>query len=165
MISCYQFGNMAIYEKYPIMTMKTKTTFGIAMVAGLLMGFAVIPVDNVFAEKAVVDEITSSFSGADFFHNVEGTAKIVTHDDWSQVLQFDDNFKSTSGPDVYVYLASDDRASEFVSLGKIQSSDGSQEYVIPPGTDLNKYNKILIWCQSFGVLFGTADLPPYTASP
>ena len=43
---------MAIYEKYSTMTMKTKTTFGIVMVAGLLMGFAAIPVDNVFAEKS-----------------------------------------------------------------------------------------------------------------
>ena len=144
--------------------MKT-TTFGIAVIAALFMGVATIPTENAFAEKAVVDKISSSFNRADFIHNAEGTAKVITHDDWSQVLQFGDDFKSTPGPDVYVYLATDDKASDFVSLGVIQANDGSQQYVIPPGTDLNKYDKVLIWCQAFGVLFGTADLPEYTASP
>ena len=145
--------------------MKTKQTFGIAMITALFMGVTAIPIESAFAETAVVDEISSNFKGADFFHNAEGTAKVIIHDDNSQVLQFGDDFKSTPGPDVYVYLATDDRASDFVSLGKIQYNDGAQEYVIPAGTDLNKYDKILIWCQAFGVLFGTADLPEYTASP
>ena len=94
----------------------------------------------------------------EFFHNAEGTVTLVTGDDGTQVLQFGDNFKSTPGPDIYVYLATDDRASDFVSLGKIQHNDGAQAYEIPVGIDLSKYDKILIWCQAFGVLFGTADL-------
>ena len=142
-----------------------KTTFGIAMIAAFfIMGVASIPTDNAFAEKAAVNEITSSFTRADFFHNTEGTAKVITYDDGSQILQFESNFKSTPGPDIYVYLATDKQASGFVSLGKIQHNDGSQEYVIPVGTDLNKYDKVLIWCQAFGVLFGSADLPEYTTN-
>ena len=149
--------------------MKTKTTtLGIAMIAALFMSVTSIPTEDVFAEKVtttlVVDEISSNFNRADFSHNTEETAKVITCDDWSQVLQFGDDFKSTPGPDIYVYLATDDKASEFVSLGVIQSNDGAQEYVIPPGTDLNKYDKVLIWCQAFGVLFGTSDLPEYVAS-
>ena len=145
--------------------MKMKTTFGIAVIAILFMGIAAIPADSAFAEKTIVDEIASSFERADFFHNTEGTAKVITHDDGSQVLQFGSNFKSTPGPDIYVYLATDKQASDFVSLGKIQHNDGAQEYEIPAGTDLNKYDKVLIWCQAFGVLFGSADLPEYTANP
>ena len=138
--------------------MKTKQTFGIAMLAVLVAGVTTTPFDNAFAEKTISNEISGEFKGADFFHNAEGTATLVTHDDETQVLQFGDNFKSTPGPDIYVYLATDDKASDFVSLGKIQYNDGAQEYVIPAGTDLNKYDKVLIWCQAFGVLFGTADL-------
>ena len=103
------------------------------MIAALFMGVAATPIENAFAEKAVVDEISSNFKGADFIHNAEGTAKVITHDDGSQVLQFGGDFKSTPGPDIYVYLATDDKASEFVSLGKIQFNDGAQEYVIPAG--------------------------------
>ena len=144
--------------------MKIKTTFGIAMIAALMMTVAVNQPNNAFAEKSVVDEITGSFKGADFIHNAEGIAKVVTYDDWSQVLQFGNNFKSTPGPDLYVYLATDTKATEFVDLGILQSSSGAQEYTIPVGTDLNKYDKILIWCKAFGVLFGSAELPEYTAS-
>ncbi len=145
--------------------MKTKTTFEIAMITALFMGVTTIPIENAFAEKTVVDEISSNFTRADFLHNAEGTVKVITHDDWSQVLQFGNDFKSTPGPDIYVYLATDNGALDFISLGKIQSNNGIQEYVIPPGTDLNKYDKVLIWCQPFGVLFGTADLPEYVTSP
>ena len=67
--------------------MKMNTTVGIGMIAALFMGVTVIPVDDVFAEKAIVDEIASSFKRADFIHNAEGTAKVITHDGWSQVLQ------------------------------------------------------------------------------
>ena len=128
------------------------------MIAALVMSVASTPIENAFAEKTVSAEISSTFKGADFLHNAEGTATIITREDDSQTLQFGDDFKSTPGPDVYVYLATDDRASEFVSLGKIQYNDGSQEYNIPVGTDLGKYDKVLIWCQAFGVLFGTAEL-------
>ena len=138
--------------------MKTKQTFGIAMITALVMSIAATPLDNAFAEKIIADEISNNFKGADFFHNAEGIVTLVTRDDGGQVLQFGDDFKSTPGPDIYVYIATDDKASDFVSLGKIQHNDGAQEYEIPSGTDLSKYDKILIWCQAFGVLFGTADL-------
>ena len=127
--------------------MKTKITFGIAMIAIFFMGVATIPIENAFAEKTVVDEISSDFKRADFLHNTEGTVKVITYDDWSQVLKFENDFKSTPGPDVYVYLATDNNASDFISLGKIQSNNGMQEYVIPSEIDLNKYDKVLIWCQ------------------
>lgn len=138
--------------------MKTKQTFRIAMLTALVVGVAATPFENAFAEKSITDEISSNFKGADFFHNVEGTVSLVTQDDGTQVLQFGDDFKSTPGPDIYVYIATDDRASDFVSLGKIQHNDGAQSYNIPLGTDLSKYDKVLIWCQAFGVLFGTANL-------
>jgi len=137
--------------------MKSKQTIGITMIAALLVMVASIPTET-FAEKTVVDEITGKFKGADFIHRAEGTAKVVTHDDWSQMLKFGSDFKSTPGPDLYVYLATDGKATDFVNLGRLQSSDGAQEYTIPEGTDLNKYNKVLVWCKAFGVLFGTAEL-------
>ena len=141
--------------------MKTKQTFGIAVIAALVMSVGTTSIDNAFAEKTATKKISSTFKGADFFHNAEGTVTVITHDDGSRTLQFGDDFKSTPGPDVYVYLATDDKASEFISLGKIQHHENSQEYILPEDVDLNKYDKVLIWCQAFGVLFGTADLPEY----
>jgi hypothetical protein len=93
----------------------------------------------------------------DGIHDAQGIAKTVPLEDGSKVLRLED-FKATNGPDLYVYLATDTRASEFVSLGELKANNGNQNYEIPDGTDLEKYNKALIWCKTFGVLFGNADL-------
>jgi hypothetical protein len=69
-----------------------------------------------------------------------------------------ENLKVTNGPDLYVYLATDTGSSEFVDLGRLKGNIGNQNYVIPDGTDLTKYNTVLIWCKLFSVLFGSAEL-------
>ena len=108
------------------------------------------------AHAEIVDQ-KGTFVDGDWLHKTQGTAKIVNSEHENPVLRLE-NFKTTNGPDLYVYLATDDKASEFVSLGRLQSSSGDQEYEIPEGTDLNKYNKVLIWCKAFSVLFGSAEL-------
>lgn len=62
------------------------------------------------------------------------------------------------GPDLFVYLATDKSASNFVNVGRLQSSSGEQSYIIPAEIDLEKYDNVLVWCESFGVLFGNAKL-------
>jgi electron transfer DM13 len=69
-----------------------------------------------------------------------------------------ENFKSTNGPDLHVYLATDEKASDYVILGKLKANIGNQNYEIPDGVDLAKYHEVLIWCKQFSVLFGSAEL-------
>jgi hypothetical protein len=64
----------------------------------------------------------------------------------------------TNGPDLYVYLSTDKSASDFVNLGRLKANIGNQNYPIPAGTDLTKYDIVLIWCRAFSVLFGSAEL-------
>jgi hypothetical protein len=59
---------------------------------------------------------------------------------------------------LYVYLATDKSASDFVDLGVLKANIGNQNYEIPEGTDLAKYKTVVIWCKAFSVLFGSADL-------
>jgi electron transfer DM13 len=101
---------------------------------------------------------TGSFVGAgDGFHNAEGLAKIIPLVDGSTILRLE-NFKSTNGPNVHVYLSTDKTASNFVDLGRLKANNGNQNYIIPNGTDLAKYSSVLIWCKDFSVLFGSAEL-------
>jgi len=93
----------------------------------------------------------------DGIHEVEGDALIIKLEDGSQYVRFE-NFKSTNGPDLYVYLATDDKASDFVNLGLLKGNIGNQNYEIPEGVDLSKYNKVLVWCKAFSILFGSAEL-------
>ena len=101
---------------------------------------------------------TASFVGVgDGIHNAEGIAKLIRLQDGSNIIRLE-NLQVTNGPDLYVYLATDKSASDFVSLGKLKANNGNQNYNIPSQTDLTKYDTVLIWCRPFSVLFGSAEL-------
>jgi hypothetical protein len=103
---------------------------------------------------------TGSFVGVgDGIHNAEGMAKAIPLEDGSNILRLE-NLQVTNGPNLYVYLATDKSASDFVSLGKLKANNGNQNYNIPSKTDLSKYDTVLIWCRPFSVLFGSAELAP-----
>ena len=102
--------------------------------------------------------LAGTFVGAgDGFHNAEGVAKLIQVGDGTNILRLE-NLKATNGPDLYVYLSRDKTASDFVSLGRLKGNMGNQNYEIPNGTNLTKYNNVLIWCRAFSVLFGSAQL-------
>jgi Electron transfer DM13 len=102
--------------------------------------------------------LIGNFMGVnDGIHNAEGKAKILTLTDGSQIIRLED-FKSTNGPDVHLYLSDDKQASNFIDLGRLKANIGNQNYPIPANTDFNKYKYVLIWCQPFSVLFGSAQL-------
>jgi hypothetical protein len=101
---------------------------------------------------------TGSFAGVgDGIHNAEGMAKVIPLQDGSNILRLED-LRVTNGPDLYVYLATDKSASDFVSLGKLKANNGNQNYNISSEIDLTKYDTVIIWCRPFSVLFGSADL-------
>src|ERR671925_498194 len=93
----------------------------------------------------------------DGIHNAEGLAKVIVLDEGNSILRLE-NFRATNGPDLYVYLSTDKSASDFVSLGRLKGNIGNQNYEIPEGTELSKYDTVLIWCRTFSVLFGSAEL-------
>lgn len=115
--------------------------------------------DGSMAEKPaeISPQAEGKFVGVgDGIHDAQGIARILPVSEAS-VLRLEE-FRSTNGPDLYVYLSTDKDASEFVSLGKLKANIGNQNYDIPAGTDITKYNTVLIWCQQFSVLFGSAEL-------
>ena len=102
--------------------------------------------------------LVGDFMGVnDGIHNAEGKAKILTLSDGSQIIRLEE-FRSTNGPDVHLYLSTNKQASDFIDLGRLKANIGNQNYQIPVNTDYNKYNYVLIWCQPFSVLFGSAQL-------
>ncbi len=93
----------------------------------------------------------------DGIHNAKGLAKILTISNGSQILRLE-NFKSTNGPDVHLYLSNNKQANDFIDLGRLKANNGNQNYKIPMDIDFNHYGYVLIWCKPFSVLFGSAQL-------
>jgi hypothetical protein len=102
--------------------------------------------------------LTGSFVGVgDGIHDAQGIAKVIPVEGGGNVLRLED-LVVTNGPDLYVYLSTDKSASDFVNLGRLKANIGNQNYPIPAGTDMTKYDTVLIWCRAFSVLFGSAEL-------
>jgi len=102
--------------------------------------------------------LTGSFVGVgDGIHDAQGIAKVIPIEGGGNVLRLEDLIV-TNGPDLYVYLSTDKSASDFVNLGRLKANIGNQDYQIPEGIDITKYDTVLIWCRAFSVLFGSADL-------
>lgn len=120
-----------------------------------------MPADIAAGETGSMPTVYSgTFVGVnDGIHHAEGEAYTVPLNDGSTILRLE-NFASTNGPDLYVYLATDTSADDYVNLGPLKANMGNQNYLIPDGTDLDKYDEVLIWCKPFSVWFGTAELSP-----
>ena len=135
----------------------------VGVIAVTIVGYAAGP---LFYDVTVNEEMPASASSTqmgtfvgvgDGIHDAQGDVLIINADDGSRFLRFE-NFKATNGPDLFVYLATDETANDFVNLGVLKGNIGNQNYMIPPGADLSTHNTVLIWCKQFSVLFGSAQL-------
>lgn len=134
--------------------------FIFVLAGALVLWYLVSPLflNKVVDEKASAGEVLylSSFVDADAVHKVSGLAKIVSVGN-SKELQFE-NFQATNGPDLKVYLSKDLNAEKYYSLGDLKGNIGNQNYDIPNEVNIKDYDYILIWCERFSVLFGSARI-------
>jgi len=89
-------------------------------------------------------------------HDVKGSVVLIEHDS-DRILRFED-FETVNGPNLHIYLASDQSAEDFVDLGPIKATKGNVNYEIPEDVDLEKYNTVLVYCVPFKVVFSLAEL-------
>ena len=82
------------------------------------------------------------------------------------VLHLEPDFEVGPGPKFHVYLVPEKDVlpstnvarTMFVDLGRLKAFKGSQNYEIPVGVDVAKYDSAVIWCEQFGVLISSAAL-------
>ncbi len=92
-------------------------------------------------------------------YNVSGTATLEQQANGSLVLKLGDDFSSSSGPGLDVYLSTTNTvSSNSRSLGRLQRTSGAQSYNVPSGVTLTSYNWVIIHCVPFNVTFGYAQL-------
>ncbi|MBI3335317.1 MAG: DM13 domain-containing protein [Candidatus Portnoybacteria bacterium] len=89
-------------------------------------------------------------------HEAKGKALLISADS-KKILRFED-FETINGPDLHIYLSRDLGGDDYIDLGAIRATKGNVNYEIPIGTDTSKYNKVLVWCVPFRVIFSYAEL-------
>ena len=96
-------------------------------------------------------------SGADG-HAASGKATLIAEGDGDRVLTLTD-FDVDPGPDVDVYLsASTDGVDDAINLGSLKGEVGNQQYSVPKGVDLSRYDDLVLWCIPFTTRIATAEL-------
>ncbi|CAN5422672.1 hypothetical protein BH23VER1_BH23VER1_11480 [soil metagenome] len=83
------------------------------------------------------------------------------------VVKLDENFKTSSGPDLKIFLSPQTVASlkggnatkGAVLVAPLKSTKGAATYAIPAGTDLSKFKAIVIHCEKFSKLWSAGALP------
>lgn len=146
--------------------------FLLGISAGFMAGIIVFP---YLFPPAPVNELVENkeqkvvLAMAEFIHvNPDdpihyGKGRATLYED---LLHLEADFEVGPGPKYHVYLVpeteitADSRVDEmmFVDLGRLKAFSGSQNYPIPPGVDLEKYQSVVIWCEQFNVLISTARI-------
>lgn len=68
------------------------------------------------------------------------------------------NFETTNGPNLHVYLTTELSNKKFADLGSLRATKGNMNYPVSSSLDTSIYHYVLIWDKDFNVLFGWADL-------
>jgi hypothetical protein len=86
-----------------------------------------------------------------------GTVKIIAGANNVKNLVFE-NFQTGSGPDVRVWLSPNLTTTSYQEVGTLRATNGTFSYTLPASIDFTANNNVLIWCEDFNVLFGSATL-------
>lgn len=94
---------------------------------------------------------------------VAGNATLGKTSDGKVVLRFE-NLNSANGPDLHVYLskqaspATTQQVMNGLELGKLKATTGASNYELSATTDITQFKSVVIYCKSFNVVFGYANL-------
>jgi hypothetical protein len=116
----------------------------------------------------VATVVTGTFSGVGRYSGA-GTVVVLTDGSPQRFLRFEDDFSTSNGPDLFVYLGTGSDAyrdpEEYVELGVLRGNIGAQNYEIPtthPETgapvDLDRFDHVVVWCKRFDATFAVAEL-------
>lgn len=121
-------------------------------------------VEGVESPPAHLTVLSTSRSGT-FTRNpstsytVSGTATLEQQPNGSLVLRFGNDFSSSNGPGLEVFLSTTNTVgANSRNLGRLQRTSGAQSYSVPAGVSLTTYNWVIIHCVPFNVTFGYAQL-------
>ena len=70
------------------------------------------------------------------------------------------NMTISNGPDLHVYISKEVQPINFIDLGRLKSTSGNQVYPLSPLPDFSAYKFVLIHCQQYNHLFGSASVMP-----
>jgi hypothetical protein len=111
--------------------------------------------------------LSGSFTKIDPLHYASGKVNVLSDENYYYINLAED-FSSADGPDLYVYLSSEQNykniavggvdTSKTLNIGELKNISGAQSYKVSK-QEFEKYSdSVIIWCKKFGVQFSRAEL-------
>jgi len=118
-------------------------------------------VENLAAKKVVAKGAFIHANPRDPIHYGKGGVTV-----YQDLVHLASDFEVGPGPKFHVYLVPEKNVipstnvakTMYVDLGRLKAFKGSQNYPVPAGVDLSRYDSVVIWCEQFGVLISPAEL-------
>ncbi len=88
---------------------------------------------------------------------VSGRAILFRNTNGSYDIKLE-NFNTSNGPDLFVYLSKEIMPANFIQLEKLKSTTGNQVYAVPGSPNFAQYKYVCIHCRQYNHLFGYALL-------
>lgn len=90
-------------------------------------------------------------------HSGSGTASLV-QSGGKYFVRFEDDFRVTNGPDLFVYFGKNGEYVAEARLGALKGNVGGQNYEVPVGISPDDFDEVWVWCRAFSVPFARAVL-------
>ncbi|MBL0884267.1 MAG: DM13 domain-containing protein [Chitinophagaceae bacterium] len=113
------------------------------------------PINEMIGNSGTPVTSAMAFTSANSY-TVTGNVRVYQKD--GKLILALENFKSSNGPDLRVYLSKEMQPVNFIELGRLKSVQGNQLYDIPGNPDFNTYKFAIIHCQQFNRVFGFASI-------
>lgn len=154
------------------MISKTLSTLLLLPVLTALAASAVgcIAAPETANEQAEINESASRVFESGFVgigHAAGGTARIEQDEDGATRVLFLDDFFVDNGPGLIVGLSpqpvegmtnQNAWSAGTMELGLLKGARGTQSYEVPEDLDLGAFESVVIWCETFSVVFAGAAL-------
>ncbi|MFQ4141690.1 DM13 domain-containing protein [Chlorogloeopsis sp. ULAP02] len=121
------------------------------------------PAVDVTAQNTTSAAKSGVFKSAETL--TQGMIKFVT-EKGQRYLEFDQNFNTNRGPDLFVILyrnstvpVSGIKEKDYLRIARLQKTSATQRYAIPSNVKLEDFKSVAVWCRAFNATFGYA---PYT---
>ncbi|CAN5860484.1 DM13 domain-containing protein [soil metagenome] len=141
--------------------MKTTLLAFIIVCSGITMVTSCKKASTTFINETLTEDTAAvlKYSG-DFisgpYGTVTGKAKVyLKQGNYTVALE---DFTSSNGPDLKVYISKEQYPVNFIKLSNLRSVNGNQLYEVPGSTDFSVYKFVLIHCEQYNHLFGSAEL-------
>lgn len=144
------------------------TTTGVTAFTLLALSPVLAYAAPAVSNAAIIKVNAPGYSGQTFTkkkYHIKGDWSVV-QENGRTIIRFSESFKTKNGPDLKVFLSPQTvgdvtgktALDGAVTLGRLKSNKGTQDYIVPNGVSLANFSSVLIHCEAYSVLWGGGSL-------